>query len=385
MTLIYQSRVSRPRTHVILVGVGAYPYLKNGSEKRKIFAHHEEMGQLESPPSSVRQIADWFRSNFRNSDRPLGSLEILCSGSSTYVDAGRSIPVEPATISNVKTAVDAWADRCDRNADNLAILYFCGHGVVSGQEQSLLLQDFGGDTNSPFSDAIAFSKFRTGMRRRKVRNQCFLLDACRSVSEEYLKTYGSEFTGHPLIAGSLLGSLPGTNSQVFYASELGSAAYGKKGKPSMFAEALMGALGGLGGWEDAKGSWIVTTSRLANAINAYSATRTYLEAMPEQLCTSDGVAREIALHELQQRPNVPVLVSCDPSAATEHADFHCVRGGTQIARGSSGPFAVWRTDLPPAQYDFHAKFVGTPPKYTDGTARERIVFPPFTSVAIRCA
>jgi hypothetical protein len=383
MTLIIDSKLSTPETHVLLTGVGAYPYLKGGAKKRQIFIHHENMGQLDSPPYSVRALADWFLSEFSNPTVPLGSLEILVSGGPAEYEIPdkKKVKLGAASVRNAETAIKAWADRCDRNAENMAVFYFCGHGVLSGQELSLLLEDFGSDTDMPFKDAIAFSKFRIGMRRRVVRNQCFFLDACRSVSEEYLLTYGGEFTGMPIISGALTSAIPGTQSQVFYASELGTAAYGAKGKPSVFTQGLLAAITGMAGWQDESG-WSVRTSRLAEAINAHADKQMFVEKMPEQLCEADGVAKAIEFHRLKGEPRIPVLVRCEPPEATKLADFLCLKAGQEVAKGNCGMFPVWQTELSPDRYDFHAVFPPNPKTFLDGVALGRHVWPPLTPVRI---
>jgi hypothetical protein len=385
MTLIVDTRLKHPATHVVLIGVGDYPYLKGGAQRRKLFEHHENMGQLRSPPHSVVALADWFASHLANPDRPLGSLEMLVSGGpAAYSLPGRKkkVKLQAADLGRVEVALRAWADRCDRNPDNLAVFYFCGHGVVSGQEQSLLLQNFGQDTGSPFRDALAFSQFRVGMRSRRVRNQCFFVDACRSVSETYLLTYGQNFVGTPVISGALTAALPGTQSQVFFASELGSAAYGRDGRPSVFAEGLLAALNGMAASQDDDG-WTITTSRLAEAINAHATTQVLLQPMPEQLCVSDGVAAAVPLHRLAAEPQVPVLVACQPTEATPQAAFSCLRNGQQVANGTCGRRPAWRTDLAPDRYDFRAAFPARPRVFADGQSPMRFVMPPSTRVTIQ--
>ncbi len=382
MTLLIDNKSSSPHTHVLLIGIGSYPYLKGGTQKKKLFAHHENMGQLDSPPHSARRLADWFANEFRNS-LPLGSLAMLVSGGRReYLIGATKHTLEPATTANAKAAIGGWADRCDRNADNLALFYFCGHGVASGQEQSLLLQDFGSDVNSPFQDAIAFAKFRTGMRRRAVKRQCFFIDACRSVSEEYLLTYGADFTGLPMISGGPTSAIPGTQSQAFFASELGTAAYGVHGKASIFTQGLLAALNGLGASEDEFGAWAVGTNRLAEAVNAHALTQ-LVTTLPEQMCVPDGVARTIPLHQLNGIPRVPVLVRCDPPAATPHADFRCLlRGQKEVAKGGAGTLPVWQTELLADQYDFRALFPSNPKPFQDGSVAGRSVQPPIARVAI---
>ena len=74
MTLVFQSPdgLEGARTHVLVIGVGRYPHLKDGSGR--VLENHYGLGQLTSPPLSAAAIADWFvGAPFRNPAAPLGS------------------------------------------------------------------------------------------------------------------------------------------------------------------------------------------------------------------------------------------------------------------------------------------------------------------------
>ena len=49
MTVLFDDGSSQPGVHVLIIGVGRYPYLRGGNAP-KPFPHHENMGQLDSPP-----------------------------------------------------------------------------------------------------------------------------------------------------------------------------------------------------------------------------------------------------------------------------------------------------------------------------------------------
>src|SRR5271166_2453707 len=76
--LFYEAPNQRgPGTHVLLVGIGTYPYLIGGAEPRPDIA--EGMRQLDAPSKSARSVADWFLGEFNNPDRPLASLALVLS------------------------------------------------------------------------------------------------------------------------------------------------------------------------------------------------------------------------------------------------------------------------------------------------------------------
>ena len=291
--------------------------------------------------------------------------------------------LDPADLDHIEEAVDGWIERCERNEDSLLLFYFCGHGIASGQEQSLLLQDFGRRAAHPFKDAIAFSQMRSGLRARKVRNQCLLIDACRGFSPALLRRYGAEYAGTPLVAAAVTEAVRGTRSQVFRAAELGTAAYGMTGRPTLFAQGLLAALDGGASWQQDDGTWRVTTARLADAINAHAAELALLAAMPTQFCDPEGVVEGIVLHALQGEPDVPVHVRCEPDDATALAAFAARLGGCDLAHGTCGELPVWTTRLAPDRYDFVASFAEGEASYRPGLVQRRSVVPPLARVSIR--
>src|SRR5690348_1004793 len=125
MTAIHDDASSQPRTHALLIGVGHYPYLPGGGATTT--ATTLGLGQLASPPISAVRLAHWLINEFNNAQAPLGSVELLVSPA-----PGGALPpwpAEGATLANVRAAYKRWLARCDLNPGNLALFYYCGHGV----------------------------------------------------------------------------------------------------------------------------------------------------------------------------------------------------------------------------------------------------------------
>ena len=170
MTLLVDDQSAQPGTHVLLIGVGDYPFLKGGSAPAaKQFDLHMEMGQLSSPPRSLGELATWFsdpQHGFNNPDRPLRSLELLCSAPQPFEwtdSAGAKHAIARSQTPAVRQAVLDWKARASRNPENLCVFYYCGHGLSFGESQnSLLLDDWGGDTNDPMTSAIS-DEMRLGL------------------------------------------------------------------------------------------------------------------------------------------------------------------------------------------------------------------------------
>jgi hypothetical protein len=192
------------------------------------------MGQLLAP-KSVEELAKWFfdgQSGFNNPERPLRSLQMLCSAAAPFVwtPAGAAgQPVAKAKTADVAQAIrTGWPGQPQRG-ENLAFLYFCGHGLSFGETQEfLLLEDFGGDVNDPMSNAIAFDEMRLGlMRQCEARYQCHFIDACRNLPTRILSAAsGDANTGIAVISGGLSRKLRDKLAPVFFATGLASVASG---------------------------------------------------------------------------------------------------------------------------------------------------------------
>lgn len=92
MTLIagQAAPVQEARTHVLIIGVGDYPNVRQSRVARNA-ADLLEVRPLTSPPRSARELADWFLTSFHNPNAELGSLELLFS------DAGQTTYQHPQT------------------------------------------------------------------------------------------------------------------------------------------------------------------------------------------------------------------------------------------------------------------------------------------------
>ncbi len=61
MTVLVDDESQEQGAHVLLVGVGDYPFLKGGSApEEKLFKQNMGMGQLSSRPKSIEELATWF-------------------------------------------------------------------------------------------------------------------------------------------------------------------------------------------------------------------------------------------------------------------------------------------------------------------------------------
>ena len=146
--------------------------------------------------------------SFKKDKRPLVSVSLLISEDQPHPyqppSPAGAPPVAPpqATMTNVKDAALRWADRLKSHPDNVAVLYFCGHGVSQGQRAALLLEDFG-DPNAAFENAIDADLLRGTMKNSPAIQQLYLVDRCRTKADDLYQNESCRCSRAP---GSMSGS-----------------------------------------------------------------------------------------------------------------------------------------------------------------------------------
>lgn len=358
MTVLLDDGQADPGTHVLLVGVGHYPFLKDGDAANP-FPLHMGMGQLSSPPLSVRELAAWFmdaNAGFHNPVCPLRSLQVLCSpGVPMSINDAGGVPqaIDRARMPSVRQAVIDWMQRAGRNQENMAVFFFCGHGLAFGEaENTLLLEDFGSNPVNPMADAIAFDSMRLGVMRHCGANyQIHLVDACRTPpTDDFLDTYGTKATGDPIAAAGLNRKLRHKIVPVYFATGLASSAYGLTGQASLFTQGLLQSMRGPAS-RDKGVHWEVQVPALAEGINKCVASMDF-QAQP-QYCQPHETGRELMIHRLRNAPEVIVKVftrdlALLPQAILAHVDHI---GGRMERAPAPAP---WWVALSTGSYSFEA-------------------------------
>jgi hypothetical protein len=357
MALVFGSAQHQggPQTHVLIVGVSRYKHLAGGTH---VTPGLPALGQLTSPTVSARKLAEWCTQNkLVNPGAPLGSVELVLSDPTGQQFNGSA--VEDATMDNIRTAFDAWYDRCDANVGNVAIFYFCGHGL---QKDNMLLlpEDFGQSRHNPWATAIDFDRTYRGMAQCKAVTQLYILDACRQLSQ--IATLDLDASGQPLKTAVLNRQRPRTAPRLF-ATATGLVAFGDNGQVSRLTSALIDCLDGRGAAQTPNGRWVIDTDHLGGAVQRLIQDRN--EGLPDdQQQLVDPAGGENAkgpqrLHAFPQNfvPNVMVTMSCDPDLHTANAIFHATSGGG--ARQNAQANGVWRIELPAGTYAFGCDLNGT--------------------------
>jgi len=343
-----------PAVHAVVIGVGAYPHLPGGEERRTVF--HEGMQQLTSPPQSARRFAEWLIESLDYPGKPLATVGLLLSERPelpfTNPETGVEHSVAMATGDNVTRAIKAWKARGDSEPDNALIFYFCGHGIAEGPDMALLLRDFGENDDNSLDGALDFAKLHVAMDRCQAREQIFFVDACRATSDN-LRGAAGHAGRVPIQPGERQRGLRGRKAPVYFSTLAGMDAYGRPNGLSPFTKALLAGLDGAGSSDDVDG-WRVDTTLLQRSIDFFMELEKEA-GVPEAQVPVAGNLTTFPLHRLSREPEVPVFVSCLPEEACTRAVLRCITAGKPPWERQPAS-DVWELKLTPAQYRFSADF-----------------------------
>ncbi len=350
MTALYDDGSAEPRTHALVVGVGEYDYIDDPR-----VAGLNLTAKLSSPPESALAFATFLRDELTNSEAPLGSLDLLVSPTRRFRPPGsaRAKRIGRPTMEELRPAFRQWVDRCNRNEDNVAMFYFCGHGLMRGH-LGLLVADFGDPDSQPFANAINFDDSRVAMATScRAKIQCFFADACRQVSLESLRV-GNELG--EVIPDWLADQNLAVDSFGLYATLPTDPAYGQVAGVAAFTQAILASFRGMG-CRPRRGAWWVSTSHLAEGVEAAMSYAQAHEGAPRQTSQPEGGRRESLIHCTDSPGDIPVTIMLVPGHETDGVELSIFEAGAgqPVAHRLDGA-EPWHIRLPVKEYQGRATF-----------------------------
>jgi len=128
-------------THAFVVGVSHYPFA-DGPEATAD-GESFEITNLTGAAKSASNIAAWLLDEYRNPDAPLATIRVLLSPTDGEElnprVAGELAGPSPATRDSVVGEFDEFRQACRENPDNVAFVYFAGHGIQLNKRGAVVL------------------------------------------------------------------------------------------------------------------------------------------------------------------------------------------------------------------------------------------------------
>lgn len=376
---IINSGITGCATHALVIGVGAYHHMSGGCGGRA--AEDWGLEQLDCPALSAQHFMEWLRKDYQNTEAPLATIEYLISAPGTAPGG-----LDDPSMDNLYAAFRDWRQRADTDAGNIALFYFCGHGLYrwgrdfNSRDTTVLLA---GDFADPAVPRVAMNAIDIGatiniMRACRAERQCYFVDCCRTTDATWEDMM--DMPGQPLGSAQRQNLHP-SRQPVFYAVGPTLPAEAIGSEVSVFTSALVKALRDLAVWNPegdfVNGRWVIQTGLIEAAVNhAISIELLEKDWLSGSRCFSGG-GGSFDLHTLQGRPKIPLLTACDPAVWNGQATFTLHKNGNEIARRApmTGP---WLSYHYPDMYDLQ---VALP----NGSSDKKVLYliPPFAQPQFR--
>jgi|SRR6266511_2426913 len=355
----WQPDKAEARTHVLVIGVGDYPYLPDRA--KKMLALSSLGARLTTSVASTAHFVQWVLAPLRNDAAPLGSLDVLLSAPEG-VTPGLPVPAREATADGLRTAFRNWYRRCSQHHGNVAIFYYVGHGLTSHARQVITAQEFGRDdldlSPHAFDIKTTIDLMRDGC---PARVQCYFIDACRPPSNVQLDPHDFQ----PLLRAPQHNvSAPGAQF-IAYSVYPGTSARGIEGQPTAFTRWLVRLLNGEGGTQRNR-CWEVTTETLPAAIRRvaeyHALDATSDEAKFDVEVTTAARPGLIALGTKPQTVPLRLGLSPEDALALGHLALREVGASTDDDQRGPAP-EPWETRRSIGYHQFWARFAS--PAFVD--------------------
>ncbi|UFW67789.1 caspase family protein (plasmid) [Rhizobium laguerreae] len=356
-SIVHDIPAGVPATHVFLIGISDYPHLDKGSGTPT--AWDFGLGQLSSPTASARRLAEWFINEFDCPRKPLATVSLVLSepgaGAAQFTNPKTATTYAVPRGTKIQTRNALIAALAKSGPDDQLIFYFSGHGLSAGLNDFYLLRDFGEDPNGPLDAMINYVQLMASMKAQLPSQQFFVFDGCRETVEqvEANPNGGSSLlTADPQVRLGLQAPLQCS----LKSTERDALAYGKKGAPSVCAQAFERALRGAAGKRSTSG-WNITSARICEAMADFQTLGFGPNAKIQQ-APDLSAYKDFAVRGLPGPPQVPVFMRRKDGGSLQGAAVTCRSKGAVVHSEPSVKEIYWEGALSIGEHDFEVVLAG---------------------------
>lgn len=354
--VIYSANNAGPQTHVLIVGVGHYPFFREGGSEAD---ENAPLKQITSSTVSARTLAHWFINEYHYPPAPLGTVALLSSelNKLTFETAATHWILRAPDYAAFSVAAQAWFDRGNTDEGNRLIFVFCGHGFGYGQLTSLLMPDFDFRRLDAWDSALDLGKFIAGLASCAAAEQIYFIDACR-------RPHGDLLAPDAAIGRSPIHAKKDPrqhfsskrNAPLIFSTGDDQPAHGRIDGISVFTAAFLKSVRGMAARDD-NGDWRVNNYTLLEAMSHVS-NRMTQQHFPESQQPQGAEARAFDFHYLRTDPVSPIYLDrggapCGPG------DIHYLIGSKPSTRACLADELEIELELPFGEYRFTLEHGGT--------------------------
>lgn len=251
--------VEGPGLHALVIGVSDYRFLPEDGQFPD--PKHFTLGltKVSIPATGAFRVATWLRDHYWHPEVKIKTIDLLLSPHPKEITPETNPPkgevdemraqlaaeaaalARPDTL-NVEQALKSWRKRCEGQPGDVALLYVSGHGIQWGSKDDaiVLLEDFGESEDLFLKRAIDIGRTMKGMAGDEMpQTQLYFVDACQIQPDEHANF---EDAGDPVRLSSKFGITDLRSAPIYFGAVSQSAAKGKNGTGTYFAQALVQCL-----------------------------------------------------------------------------------------------------------------------------------------------
>jgi Caspase domain len=220
--------IGGPATHALVIGTSTYPH------------RPFQLNDLPASALSAFRFATWLRGSYAPPEAPIASIRLLLAPTERE---RRLLGADPNIMLpnrlNVMAALGEWQQDCLGAADNVAVLYACGHGLQETDDGGVVLvHDAGIQAGNPLDEGLDIEGVRRGLKGpNSPRHQWYFVDACR-IDEKKLDDFDTLDGG--IVLGRRRGEAP-PHRPVFFSAEPGKRSFQSE-KGTVFSRSLLDCL-----------------------------------------------------------------------------------------------------------------------------------------------
>jgi caspase domain-containing protein len=373
MSLVVDRRAAlgdQPSIHALIAGVSKYTYLPGGGGDPTT-EFYFNLPQLDSTARTANLICEWLEKADADGrlPLPLGTIRLLLSPSDAEADLPK---VTECTWPNFSKEAKEWRADAGRNDRNLTFFYFTGHGIeVPPQRSILLMQDYGKPDGATLDATVDTAHIFLGMApppvatlKQMARTQFYFIDACRTPADVPDLDFDS-------VRKIWTIATPGVDDRAkptYFGAPPGAAANALPGKQTLFSEALLDCLNGMGaaGPEGDDPRWRVNSLSLTEGMTLaiQRVNEKYKDQNAQQSFAPESSSKATLVY-FSKPPEIEVEMKIDPMAALNLFRFVISDDEDQLVENvepiDPHPFV---RKLPAGQYVFRAQLLnGNHPVY----------------------